>query len=100
MFMFVVFGWLIFRVNSITQVGALLTQVSLTASVNSASLARELLFFSAPLLLVQAYQNAKQDLLAPLNAPALVRLPFFAALLIGILIFGIRESTEFIYFQF
>jgi hypothetical protein len=53
-----------------------------------------------PLLLVQVAQYWKRDLLVLTRLPAVIRSPAYAGLLLWIIVFGVREAMEFIYFQF
>jgi hypothetical protein len=59
-----------------------------------------LVFFSLPLVVVELAQYASRDLLWFTRWPMLARIPLYALIIIWILIFGERESLEFIYFQF
>jgi hypothetical protein len=63
-------------------------------------MAHQLLFYSIPLLVIQIYQYAKRDLLAPMKLNPIIRVPLYAHFLLWIFIFGVREAAEFIYFQF
>jgi D-alanyl-lipoteichoic acid acyltransferase DltB (MBOAT superfamily) len=100
MFTLTLFGWLIFRASSIRQIGFMLSKMSLLPSAESASFASSLLFFTLPLLLIQVYQHITRDLLilTKLRYPARVFL--YGLMLVWIVIFGARASTEFIYVQF
>ena len=51
-------------------------------------------------MVVQLYQYVKGDLLALTKLPLWARAPLYGLFLIWIFIFGVRESKEFIYFQF
>jgi alginate O-acetyltransferase complex protein AlgI len=63
-------------------------------------MATELAFFSLPLLIVQIYQYVTGDLLAVVKFRTPVRVIIYSMLLLWIAVFGVRASTEFIYFQF
>ncbi|HEY1038477.1 MAG TPA: hypothetical protein VGF30_03685, partial [Bacteroidia bacterium] len=53
-----------------------------------------------PLMFIQLVQWKKKNLLAPISVPPYMRGIIYSILLICIMIFGVREDTEFIYFQF
>jgi alginate O-acetyltransferase complex protein AlgI len=100
MFILTNIGWVIFRSSSVNQIFYMLTNVGLKLSENSFQLGYSLLFFSLPLILVQLYQYITRDLLILTKLNAGIRIPIYSLLLASICIFGVRESTEFIYFQF
>ncbi|MCP5096978.1 MAG: MBOAT family protein [Chloroflexi bacterium] len=100
MFALTLVGWLIFRASSVAQIVYMLTHVSFASTATSAELGRSLLFFAAPLLIVQIYQYVKRDLLVLPKLPVPVRMIVYGLMISWMYIFGIRESLEFIYFQF
>jgi alginate O-acetyltransferase complex protein AlgI len=100
MFCLTLVGWVIFRSRSVDQIGYILTHVGFATGPETAILAYDLLFYAAPLVLIQLLQYLRQDLLALTKLPTLLRAPVYAWMLVWIVIFGVRESTEFIYFQF
>lgn len=100
MFGLTLVGWILFRSNTIHQIIFMLTRMSLVPSIASAELARQLIFFSAPLVAVQIYQYVTSDLLILLKQKIYFRIFFYCFLLLWIFVFGIRDSVEFIYFQF
>jgi len=100
MFILTLVGWLIFRSTCVRQMIYMLTRVSLVPSAESMDFAFRLSFFALPLLLMQIYQYVKRDLLTLTKLPALSRVLVYGFFLTWILIFGVRGSTEFIYFQF
>jgi D-alanyl-lipoteichoic acid acyltransferase DltB (MBOAT superfamily) len=93
-------GWVIFRAKSLHQVGYMLSHVSLASSEFSAMLFARLVVFALPLLLIQVYQYLKGDLLILAKLPGLLRICIYSLLLLGLFLFGARQSLEFIYFQF
>ena len=93
-------GWVLFRASSLEQIGYIFTHWGLEPSVNSFALGYPLLFFTAPLALIEWWQCTKNDQLALNNVPIWWRAPLFAAALTWMCVFGVRESLEFIYFQF
>lgn len=100
MFCLTLIGWVIFRSRSVGQIGYILTHVGFATSPESAGLAYNLLFFAVPLILIQLVQYRTRDLLALTKLPGILRTPVYAWMLMWIIVFGVRESTEFIYFQF
>ena len=100
-FSLTVFGWILFRASSAEQIGWFLTHIANGAtSAKTVGYAYDLALFSAPLLLMQAFQYVRHDLLAAAKGPVVLRGGLYAAMLGGIFLFGARESIEFIYFQF
>ena len=53
-----------------------------------------------PLVVVQLLQHGTKDLLVPLRLPLVPRALLIAALLLGMMVFGVRQPVEFFYFQF
>lgn len=100
MFCLTLVGWLIFRARSVDQIVYMLTNASFAFSDFSIVLLLELVFFSFPLVLVEIYQYMSRDLLLLTRLPAMMRIIVYALLIAWTLIFGVRESLEFIYFQF
>jgi len=100
MFILTIFGWLIFRANSVDQIWYFITNFSFQSTSTSGNLWFNLIFFITPLIIVQVFQHYKKDLLIVLKLPSVLLALFYAFLIIWISIFGARESTEFIYFQF
>jgi len=100
MFVLTSIGWLIFRATTVHQIVYMLTNISPALSTESTYLASKLLFFGLPLLLVQICQYLTGDLLILTKLRGFARVPVYSFLLIWILMFGLGESMEFIYFQF
>jgi D-alanyl-lipoteichoic acid acyltransferase DltB (MBOAT superfamily) len=93
-------GWLIFRAESLEQLAYFLQNLGFAPSSLSARFAWDLLFVSWPLLAVQLWQHHSGQLLAPLRTPLGVRVAVHSFLLAAIVVLGVREATEFLYFQF
>jgi D-alanyl-lipoteichoic acid acyltransferase DltB (MBOAT superfamily) len=97
------FGWLIFRAQSLEQVGtfsrALVADFRWSGSAAGASLV-SLLAIIAPLLVVHVWQARHDDELAVFKWPRLVRYAVFCGVAYLSLLFGDFEGAEFIYFQF
>jgi D-alanyl-lipoteichoic acid acyltransferase DltB (MBOAT superfamily) len=100
MFCLTMIGWVIFRARTVEQIGYILSHVGFAASPETAALAYDLLFYAGPLVLIQLFQYLRQDLLVLTKLPTLFRAPVYAWMVLWIIVFGVRESTEFIYFQF
>lgn len=100
MFILTNIGWVIFRSNSVYQIYYMLANVGFNLSDQSLIWGYDLVFFCLPLLLVQIYQYVTRDLLILTKHKPLIRVPIYAFLIIWICVFGVRESGEFIYFQF
>ena len=96
----VLIGYVIFRSPSISQSIYMLTHLGVNLSDHSRTFAYDLLFFSLPLVVMEIFQYIKRDLLAVLNLRAWIQATIYAFLIVWILVFGIRDSVEFIYFQF
>lgn len=100
MFILANIGWVIFRSTSVSQIIYLLTNWSLAISENTANFAFTLFFFTTPLLLVQLWQHLSKDLLIITKLPNWLTNLIYGFFLVSICLYGVRESTEFIYFQF
>jgi D-alanyl-lipoteichoic acid acyltransferase DltB (MBOAT superfamily) len=100
-FLFVLYGWLLFRATSLEQIGHMtmaLTNWSAPAWLGHYLVS--LLVFVSPLLLIGGWQKKSNDLLAPLRAPGWLQGVVHGLLLLGILLFWEKKSVPFIYFQF
>lgn len=100
MFILTNIGWLIFRSTSAHQIAYMLTHTGFSHSEQSIGLAYNLLFFALPMLVVQFYQYISRDLLILTKLRFWLRIPIYSTLLVWISVFGVRQSSEFIYFQF
>jgi alginate O-acetyltransferase complex protein AlgI len=100
MFALTVVGWILFRSRSLHQSIQMLARLGFSPSPGSFSLLGKLLFFTVPLLGVQIWQYKRRDLLVIPKQPAWLLMPLYGLLLAAIVVFGVRESMEFIYFQF
>ena len=100
MFVFTLIGWVIFRSDSMAQIGYILTHISFRFSNSTLKMGYDLLFYNLLLIIVQVYQYISRDLLILTKLKLRFKIPAYTLLLLGLLIFGVRESLEFIYFQF
>jgi hypothetical protein len=78
----------------------MLTHVSFKVNDFCVSLLVNLVFFTVPLVLIELYQYMSRNLLLLTRLPILARITIYGLIIIWTLIFGERESLEFIYFQF
>ena len=85
MFILANIGWIIFRSTSVEQIFYLLTHWSFAASENTLEFASTLFFFSAPLLLVQFWQNLSRDLLIITKLPLWLTNLIYGFLIVNIL---------------
>ncbi|MFK7936110.1 MAG: MBOAT family protein, partial [Saprospiraceae bacterium] len=100
MFLFILYGWLLFRASSFEQIKYFTTNFNFTPSEFSFEYLQQFFFFLFPLLLMQIWQYRSDDLLIILKQKSWWVSAWLAFLISWLLIFGVREQTEFIYFQF
>jgi D-alanyl-lipoteichoic acid acyltransferase DltB (MBOAT superfamily) len=105
MFGLTMFGWMLFASRSLAQIGYLCTNVfggssTDAATIETARIVSDLIFFVSPLLVMQLAQYVSRDLLVAMRMPLIGRAGLIAALVVWTAIFGNRAATEFIYFQF
>lgn len=97
-------GWLIFRAESMSQafhmLHSMLFHFDLTRDVGQISIILQMVFFLGILLIVQSFQYLKNDLLIVLRANTPVRGMFYFICFCLLLIGGVRDGQEFIYFRF
>lgn len=100
MFVITNVGWVVFRSNSIEQIVYMLTHVGFEVSAQTAEFWRTLVVITTPLVVIQTCQNFSKNLLIFLKMPGTCLAIAHAWLVAWILIYGVRQSGEFIYFQF
>jgi D-alanyl-lipoteichoic acid acyltransferase DltB (MBOAT superfamily) len=100
MFVLTNVGWVLFRASSLAQIGWFFTHAGVAMSAETASFAASLAFAALPILVVQAAQHLSGDLLVIARLPLPARVAACGAMLVGLLLFGVRTTSEFIYFQF
>lgn len=100
MFALTLIGWIFFRCVTPAQIVHFLTAGGIGTSPQTFTLLRDLIFFSFPVVFIQIWQYRKANLLAPSALPLVPRIALYSLIAIGIFVFGIREHTEFIYFNF
>jgi alginate O-acetyltransferase complex protein AlgI len=98
---FVLYGWLLFRAESWTQVRDMTTALAdWSPTPWLGSFAINLVVFATPLILMETTQARAKDLLVALRLPSWAKGLLQGALLVGILLFWQKEKVPFIYFQF
>lgn len=101
MFVFTLYGWMIFRATDATQLWEM--TASLTNLRPNAGIIRgiaKLLFYCWPLALVQFIQYRTGDLMFIRKTPVLVQALFYLIIYYYIAILGVFDAQSFIYFQF
>ena len=93
-------GWLLFRVNQLSDVPRMLAHMFQPGIWNGDRALWSLLVFAGPLLLLEAMQEHRGDMLAIKRLAWPARYAIYAFLTFAILVAGARETYAFIYFQF
>ena len=96
------FGWLIFRANDMPQLVAMTKAIFTTTTLSGLFTvsALQIVVFAAPLMLLQAYQYATNDMEPWRRWPDAVKIPYYLAAFYAILLLGSPVKEAFIYFQF
>jgi D-alanyl-lipoteichoic acid acyltransferase DltB (MBOAT superfamily) len=100
MFSCVMLSWALFRVSSLGDTLALLRGLWEASNVPLGKAFLDVLFFSAPLIIVQFAQHFTRDLLVIQRLPWPLRSVIYAFFGLWLLVFAERETSQFIYFQF
>ena len=103
MFQVTCLGWLIFRAESMTQLGQLLKAVFTDLGPPSrltVYYASQLIFYTWLMLLVQFLQRFSRGETGLLRLPGWILVPVAVAMFYSLLIWGAFGGQEFIYFQF
>ena len=105
--MLATFGFLnltliLFRAKDISHALALMRAIAVQLSFVGGTLAVmwDVLFFTAPLLIIQYLQYRKNDVLAVLALPGWIRGIIYFAMYYLLVAYGVEGGKEFIYFQF
>jgi hypothetical protein len=98
------YGWILFRAQSLEQIAAM-TRVLLFSGFNLSAvqmwnLFSGFIFYIWFLMAVQIYQYVKNDLMAVYKSHWLARGLFYYLCIMMILIYGVTDAKDFIYFQF
>lgn len=100
MFSLTLFGWMIFRATSVSEIVYFIKNIGFSFSGTSLHSLQVIVFFSLPLLVIQIVQYIKKDLLFITKLSMLRVVAIYTIMLMWIIIFGVKDSVEFIYFQF
>jgi len=99
-FTLITFGWMIFRVESIPQLGTWITTLAQADTSIPDSFILKRFMFILPILIMEIIQYRSHNLFAVLTlSPAKLSL-VYASLILSILLFGVMDGEAFIYFQF
>ncbi|MEX0725296.1 MAG: MBOAT family O-acyltransferase, partial [Planctomycetaceae bacterium] len=98
-FQLICVGWLLFRVNHLTDIVTLFERFSLGGSLMFWQFAAAFLLV-VPLLMLHLLQETYGDELYVHRWSLMRRVAVYSLMGAGILIFGVRSGSEFIYFQF
>jgi D-alanyl-lipoteichoic acid acyltransferase DltB (MBOAT superfamily) len=100
MFFLTLLGWFFFRSESIQQIHYLLTHITPFPSAASPIFLGDLVFYAAPLWILDLINYIRKDQLALAQIPLPARLLLNGVLLAGIVLLNTSAATEFIYVQF
>lgn len=98
MFVLTMVGWAIFRSQSMEQLLYIVGHVGVGSW--DFEMAYKLALFGLPVALMDLAQYRSGDLLVVTKQNYLVQGLVYGVLITGIIVFGVRDSLEFIYFQF
>jgi D-alanyl-lipoteichoic acid acyltransferase DltB (MBOAT superfamily) len=98
MFVLTMVGWAIFRSQSMEQLLYIVGHVGVGSW--DFEMAYKLALFGLPVVLMDLAQYRSGDLLVVTKQNYLVQGLVYGVLITGIIVFGVRDSLEFIYFQF
>lgn len=95
-------SWLMFRAESIKQVGDMLYLALTDFTITNFAVysLASILFFVAPMMLLEYWTERKGDLLILLKAHWMLRVVIYGYILLMMIVFPPLISQEFIYFQF
>jgi D-alanyl-lipoteichoic acid acyltransferase DltB (MBOAT superfamily) len=101
-FHLVCLGWLIFRAQSMGQVGSMLRALvfDFRFTREVASFVYSMIFCIALFFIVQISQYIKQDLMVVFRWPAVARTVLYFMCFYLLILYGVMGGNEFIYFQF
>lgn len=103
MFQLTCIGWLIFRANSVQQIGDFLQSIFFNMAAYSPGIpyfSLQLAFLALPLLVIQYFQFSYRSANSLKRFPLYSRYIIYLGLYYFIIVFGEYGSREFIYFQF
>ncbi|MEM6788271.1 MAG: MBOAT family O-acyltransferase [Myxococcota bacterium] len=97
---FTLFGWVIFRSQSIAQLGGVVGQLFSPSTKRGGDFWAQVLVFGSPVMVSQLAQYVTRDLAFFTRMPAVAQGAVYGAMLLAMVVLGVREPVEFIYFQF
>ena len=103
MFHLTCYGWLIFRAESVSQIGQLTSSLFsgfAPATIDVNGMFVPLLMYATPLLAIHAVEAYADDTLIVTRLPVVVRYSAYVATFYLTILFGNFTGGEFIYFQF
>jgi D-alanyl-lipoteichoic acid acyltransferase DltB (MBOAT superfamily) len=99
--LFVLYGWLLFRARSLTQIADMTRALAdFSAPPWTQSFILNLLVFVTPLVLMELWQVKSHNRLVALTLPGWARTALQGALLVAVALFWEKKGATFIYFQF
>lgn len=93
-------GWMFFRVESLGDMGILMTRFVEGPFFSGKAALLTMLVYGFPVLLVDLFQERRKSAVAIKELPMPVRYGLYVLLFAIIVISGVRNGGEFIYFQF
>jgi D-alanyl-lipoteichoic acid acyltransferase DltB (MBOAT superfamily) len=93
-------GWLLFRVNQLSDIPTLMGNIFHPWMWSGKLAMISVMMFAGPLMVIEAIQERRGDMLAIKRLAWPVRYAIYCGLVFAILTAGARDSYEFIYFQF
>jgi alginate O-acetyltransferase complex protein AlgI len=101
MFVFTLFGWLLFRAESVEQIGEMIKSLG-HVEFNAAFVfgIGKLIFLAWPLFVMQLFQYYRNELDFILTIRMPYQIVFYVVIIYGILLWGSFSGPSFIYFQF
>ena len=100
MFVLVVVGWVLFRASNHGQIIHFLSDMWWGTSSQTAERFTDVLLYASPLLVMQAIQFVRHDLLAVAKLWLPLRVTVYSGFILTMMVYGVRKGSEFIYFQF
>jgi len=94
------FGFLLFRSPSLTHLSSFIGNMGLTGGAQTESIVRQLIFFVLPLILFEILQVLKNDSYFLIRLPWYQKTPVYLMGILWLVLFGVRDEVQFIYFQF
>ncbi|MEM6552994.1 MAG: MBOAT family protein [Planctomycetota bacterium] len=100
MFVLTLIGWVLFRCQSMDAIVHFFTHMHLGWGEQTGLHVYQVVFYALPLVVIQVIQQRSGDLMVMMRLPVVLRAVYYGLLLGGIAVLGVRETVEFIYFQF